>query len=235
MPDSRTPRQGARVLAVVQARTSSTRLPGKVLATLGDRPVLTHVLDRLGRARQLDGVVVATSDDASDDPVAHLAAEEGVAVVRGPLDDVLARYRLALDEHPCDAIARITADCPLIDPAVVNLVVAAWRAGEAAYAANVIEPRTFPKGMDVEVISAAALSEADAEATEPYDREHVTPFVRDRPDRFPSARVAHQPSHADIRLTLDTSEDLERLRDLVARLGPDVTLEQLIAARPWPK
>jgi spore coat polysaccharide biosynthesis protein SpsF (cytidylyltransferase family) len=214
---------------------SSTRLPGKVLAEIAGRPALALELERVARAGELDGVVVATSDDRSDDPVAALAAESGVAVVRGPLDDVLARYGLAAELHPADAYVRLTGDCPLIDPAVVDRVVVRFRAGGADYAANVIEPRTFPTGMDTEVLSRRALEAAVAEATDPYDREHVTPFVRERPQRFPAAAVTLEPPRADVRMTLDTAEDLEALRALVDAAGPDASLGELLAAaRPSP-
>jgi spore coat polysaccharide biosynthesis protein SpsF len=223
-------RSGARVVAVVQARMSSRRLPGKVLADLGGAPVLDRVLGRLARARELQAVVLATSNDASDDPVAHAAASIGFAVVRGPLDDVLERYRQAVMAHPCDAVVRVTADCPLIDPDVVDLVVARWRAGREEYVANVIDPRTFPKGMDTEAVSSSALEAAAAEARDPYDREHVTPFIRDRPERFPQAAVTHLPPKGEVHLALDTAEDLEMLRALVARTGPDASLPQLLDA-----
>ena len=224
-------RESARVVAVVQARMSSSRLPGKVLADLGGVPVLQRVVDRLKRCRQLESVVVATSVDPSDDPVAAAAS---VPTVRGPLDDVLERYRIALAEHPCDAVVRITADCPVIDPAVVDDVVARWREGDEAYVANVIEPRTFPKGMDTEVVTADALAQAATEATSAHDREHVTPFIRDRPDRFPQAAVTHDPPLGHLRMTLDTPEDLHTLRDLVARTGPDAGLEELVEALQGP-
>ena len=205
-------REQERVVAIVQARMSSSRLPGKVLADLGGAPVLQRVVDRLERCAQVDAVVVATSEAAEDDPIAAAAT---VPVVRGSLDDVLERYRLAVAQHPCDAAVRITADCPLIDPMVVDEVVLRWRHGTESYVANVIEPRTFPKGMDTEVISAEALTEAAAEATDLHDREHVTPFIRDRPDRFPQAAVTRDPSLGHLRMTLDTPEDLTALRDLV--------------------
>ena len=206
---------------------SSTRLPGKVLADLGGRPVLEWVVSRLRDSRELAGVVVATSDDPSDDPVAEAAPAR---VVRGPLDDVLGRYAIAARELGFEGLVRITADCPLIDPAVVNEVVAEWRASEADYVANVIEPRSFPVGMDTEVVSARALLAADAEATDPYDREHVTPFVRSRPERFTQTAVRLDPPRADVRLTLDTPEDLEHLRAVVATTGPRASLGELIEA-----
>ncbi len=170
---------------------SSTRLPGKVLADLGGRPVLEWVVSRLRDSRELADVIVATSEDPGDDPVAEAAAGARGARTAGrrarPLRDRRARARHS------EGLVRITADCPLIDPAVVDEVVAEWRAGGADYVANVIEPRTYPVGMDTEVVSAEALLAADAEATDPYDREHVTPFVRSRPERFPQLAVTLDP------------------------------------------
>ena len=209
---------------------SSTRLPGKVLEQIGGSCVLDLLLLRLREASELQGVVVATSSDASDDPIARLTEAGGTPVVRGPLEDVLERYRLAAAEHPSDAVVRITADCPLVDPDVVDLVVRRWREGDEQYVANVIEPRTFPKGLDVEVVSHGALDAAAAEARDPYDREHVTPYLRSRPERFAQARVAHEPPYGDVRLTLDTPEDLEALRALVGRVGPNARMATLIAA-----
>ena len=223
-------RADARVVAIVQARMSSSRLPGKVLQGLGGVPVLELVLRRLGEARELQGVVVATSVEPGDDPVDRVAAAAGAPVVRGPLEDVLERYRLAAERHPCDAVVRITADCPLVDPDVVDAVVRRWREGGEQYVANVIEPRTYPKGLDVEAFSAAALATAAAEARDPYDREHVTPYLRSRPERFPQARLAHDPPYAGVRLTLDTSEDLKALRALVERVGADARMHELIDA-----
>lgn len=209
---------------------TSTRLPGKVLADLGGRSVLAWVLARLGAASELGGVVVATSDDPSDDPVAQAAAPLGASVVRGPLADVLARYAIAARDLGAEGIVRVTADCPLIDPAVVDEVVGAWREGGAAYASNVIEPRTYPVGMDTEVVDAEVLLTADAEASDPYEREHVTAFVRSRAERFPQRAVRLSEPRPDVRLTLDTPEDLERLRGVVAATGSEASLAELVAA-----
>lgn len=224
-------RATACVVAVVQARMTSTRLPGKILMDLGGKPVVLRVLERLARARELQGVVLATSTDPSDDPVADLVEAAGTPVVRGSLRDVLDRYRLAAETHPCDAVVRITADCPLIDPTVVDDVVRRWRAEEGAdYVANTVEPRTFPKGLDTEVVVRDVLMTAAAEATDPYDREHVTPFVRARPDRFPQVGVYHNPPYGDVRVTLDTEEDLRVLRALVDHVGPDPTLDEILVS-----
>jgi spore coat polysaccharide biosynthesis protein SpsF (cytidylyltransferase family) len=208
---------------------SSTRLPGKVLAELDGRPALHLLLSRLSRARELDDIAVATSDDPSDDALVAALEEADVSVLRGPKEDVLERYRLAADRLECDAIARITGDCPLIDPVVVDLVVGRWRHGREDYVANCIEPRTFPDGMDTEVVSRSALEEAAAEATDPLDREHVTPFIRSRPDRFPQAAVEMRPAYGDVRITLDTPEDLKLLDEVVARAGPDADLNRILA------
>ena len=208
----------------------SSRLPGKVLEDLGGVRALDLLVHRLRHAGELQGIVVATSRDPGDDAVARAAAVAGVPVVRGPLEDVLERYRLAAEEHPADAVVRITADCPLIDPDVVDLVVRRWREGDEHYVANVIEPRTFPKGLDVEAVSVEALGAAAAEATADYDREHVTPWLRSRPERFPQARVAHEPSLGHVRLTLDTAEDLETLRSVLDRAGPEARMQELVDA-----
>ncbi len=215
---------------IIQARSGSTRLPGKVLAEVAGRPMLGFMLDRLRDRLEGAQLVVATSDLDRDDAVADVADDAGVAVVRGPEADVLERFRLALEAHPAEAVVRLTADCPLIDPAVVDEVVAAWREGGAAYVSNVIEPRTYPVGMDAEVVDAAALLVADAEASEAHDREHVTPFVRSRPERFAQRAVRLAEPRPDVRLTLDTPEDLEVLRDVVAATGPDRALAELVAA-----
>lgn len=141
---------------------SSERLPGKVLMELGGRPALELLLSWLDAASEPAEVVVATSTDDSDDPIAEVVHRLGFASIRGPLDDVLERYRRAAERTKADAVVRITADCPLIDPAVVDLCVARWRDSDAAYVANVIPPRSFPTGMGTEVITASALVEAAA-------------------------------------------------------------------------
>lgn len=207
-----------RVTAVVQARTGSTRLPRKVLAPLGGRPVLSWVVRAALASRQLAGVVVATSDLAEDDAVADLALAEGAQVVRGPADDVLARYVLALAEHPADAVVRLTADCPLLDPVLIDAVVGAWRADpEQAYVSTTVV-RTLPRGLDVELVSAPALRELDRIAVG-HDRVHVTSAVHGATYPHPRAGLVVAPGAADLRVTLDTVEDLELLQGLVEVLG----------------
>ncbi len=221
-------REAASIAAIVQARMGSTRLPGKVLAEIDGGPALALLLDRLGRATEPDLFAVATSERPEDDAIVKLCGDLGIRALRGPQEDVLERYRRASAELECDGVIRITGDCPLIDPAVVDLVAARWRSGQEDYVANVIEPRTFPQGQDTEVLSRAALETAAVEAEDAYDREHVTPFVRARPERFPQFSVEHDPPLSGMRMVLDTGDDLARLRALVAARGSSASMDEYV-------
>jgi spore coat polysaccharide biosynthesis protein SpsF (cytidylyltransferase family)/GNAT superfamily N-acetyltransferase len=204
-------------LCVVQARTGSTRLPGKVLADVGGRPMLRYLLERL-EPLTVDEIVVATSSEARDDPIAEIATAAGRPVVRGSEHDVLDRFVSTLDAHPAQHVVRITADCPLTDPALVDAVVAHHRKTKADYTTNTL-PRTFPKGLDVEVASADALRVAHAEATTTTEREHVMPFLYRRPERFRLANLRNNVPLGDERWTVDTAEDLAVVRDIADRMG----------------
>lgn len=219
-----------RVVAVVQARMSSTRLPGKVLMRLGGHTAVELLMRRISRAAELDAIVLATSTEPSDDALEREATRLGVPFIRGPLHDVLARYRMACDAYQADAVVRITADCPLSDPAVVDQVVRHWRELEADYVTNTIEPRTYPDGLDVEVISAATLRQAAEEAVSAEDREHVTPFIRRQPERFATGELRLEPSRNQIRITLDTARDAEVIGGVVTALGPDPTMEEIFSS-----
>lgn len=205
-------------VCIVQARMGSTRLPGKVLADLGGRTALGLLVARLATA-EVGHVVVATSDLPRDDRLAAEATRLGVTVVRGSETDVLDRFRLVLDRVPGDPVIRLTADCPLTDPALVQAAVALHRTAGADYTSNSLE-RTFPDGLDVEVMRAAALQEAAAEATEPEEREHVTPFLYRHPARYRLASLETAALLGHERWTLDTAEDLASLRAIVDAL-PD--------------
>ncbi len=223
------------VLGVVQARMGSNRLPGKVVADLGGGyRVLGLLLERL-RPAPLDIIVVATTTAPHDDVVEELARSTGVAVVRGSEDDVLGRFALVLETYPADHVVRITADCPLVDPSIVATVLDNHAWSGADYTSNTLI-RSYPDGLDIEVVSAAALRAAHAEAVDPDEREHVTPFVHRRPERFRLAASIGSRHLAHERWTLDTPDDLAWLRDVVARL-PDPTLgwEQILAVRPVPQ
>jgi spore coat polysaccharide biosynthesis protein SpsF (cytidylyltransferase family) len=220
-----------RTVAVIQARCGSTRFPRKVLATLQGRPMLAHILERVSRAEQVDRVVVATTDEAGDDEVAALAAAAGAGVTRGSEHDVLSRYVLAAQEHDADVIVRITADCPLIDPVIVDTVIRARAEQDADYASNV-EPPTYPEGYDCEVFTSACLARVDREATLAYEREHVTVRVREHLGDFRTAHVAHDLDLSWMRLTVDVPADLARVARLLDSLpaSPPPDLAAVVAA-----
>ena len=208
-----------RVGAVVQARMSSSRLPGKVLAPVAGRPLLALLLERLAFCDALDAVVVATSDDPSDDVLARWCAAEGVGVHRGPLDDVVERMLGAARSRELDGLVRICADSPLIDPALVRLAVERLREGSADLVSNVVPPRTYPPGQSVEAMGANALAEALPLMDHPGDHEHVTPALYRHPERFRIVALRADPPCADRRMVVDTADDLAALRALVARMS----------------
>jgi spore coat polysaccharide biosynthesis protein SpsF len=197
---------------------SSVRLPGKVLADVCGEPMLSLLLRRLDRARRVGSVVVATSTDEEDDPVAALAESLGFGSFRGPRDDVLGRLAEAAAPHK-GTVVRVTGDCPLVDPEIVDAVIALLEATPGcAYASNV-EPRTYPDGLDVEALPLAVLAELAREATDTTDREHVTTMIRRDPERWPRASLEGSEDLAELRWTVDTEDDLEFVREVVGRLG----------------
>jgi spore coat polysaccharide biosynthesis protein SpsF len=219
-------------LALIQARMSSTRLPGKVLADVDGEPMLALLLRRLDRSARLARIVVATSDGPEDDPIEALAGELGVGVHRGPRDDVLARFAGAAHDHAGEGV-RVTADCPLIDPDVVDAAVDLYRASpDCDYVQNV-EPRTYPDGLDVEVLGSDLLRDLDSEVGDPTEREHVTLALRGRRHETQIATLPGDPELADVRWTVDTADDLAFVRLVVARLAErrhDARMDEVLAA-----
>lgn len=221
-----------RLGTVVQARMGSTRLPGKVLLDIGGRPMLQHVLGRAALARRVPLVILATTALPMDDPVAALGDRLGVPVVRGPEEDVLERYHLAAQRHSLDVVVRVTSDCPFLDARLIDRAVELLLEDPTlAYVSNTLE-RTYPRGFDVEAIRTSALAVAAAEARTAWEREHVTPFVWRRPDRFRIAQICHEEDLSSWRLTVDQAEDLALIRAVYARLadhaGPHFGLEEVV-------
>lgn len=209
-------------LAILQARMSSNRLPGKVLADLVGAPMVMRQIERLKRARTLDRIVVATSIESSDDPLAQVLALAGVAVHRGDLHDVLGRFGTTLEQYgETGDVVRLTADCPLADPDVIDATIELHQASGADYTSNVAEPRTFPKGLDIEVMTTRALRVALAEAADSHDREHVTPFLYRHPDRFRLAAHSQSANEGDVRWTVDRPDDLDFVRAVYGALYPN--------------
>ena len=215
----------AKAVAIVQARMTSTRLPGKVMADLGGQPLLEHMLTRVRRASRLNAVVVATTTNGTDDPVVRLCEAVGIAVFRGSESDVLGRFAAAAAQAGADMVVRLTADCPMIDPALIDEALAIFAGGAYDYFSNAIR-RTYPDGLDLEVFTRAALDEANARAKEPFQREHVTPYMRagaytDVPTgEFRVGQLLAPADFGHLRWTVDTPDDLARVRRLVQGL-PD--------------
>lgn len=209
------------VVAIIQARMGSTRLPGKVLADLGGKPVLQWVVEASTAIPGNERVIVATSTDAADDVIAGWCDRSRVQVFRGHADDVLDRFAGASRLAGADVIIRVTADCPLLDPAEAGMVVERVVAEDFDYACN-NDPPTYPDGLDCEAFTRSALEDAAAHAKRPSEREHVTPFMRDPANGFRVARI--RCSLGDLggeRWTLDTAEDLAFLRATVRELAAD--------------
>ena len=206
--------------AILQARMSSTRLPGKVMKPLAGAPMIERQLERLRRCATLDRLVVATSDDASDDPLAAHLTGLGVDVHRGPLDDVLGRVLGAMDACGITGdVVRLTADCPLADPHVIDDGVRLRAKLGVDYVSNG-RRRTYPHGLDMEVFTAEALRVAGREATDAYDREHVTPFIYHHPERFSLADLVQDRDESRLRWTVDTAEDYAFVERVYAALYP---------------
>jgi spore coat polysaccharide biosynthesis protein SpsF len=205
-------------LALVQARISSRRLPGKVLADIGGEPMLALLLTRLAHAQTVERVVVATSTDRSDDVVEKLCRKVGVGVHRGSLADVLGRMAEAAAGHQ-GTVVRITGDCPLIDPVIVDAVVQLLHQTPGSRFACNVDPRTFPDGLDVEALDAQTLAELDRSVTDVGEREHVTLAIRRDPASYGAVALVGERDLGDLRWTVDTAEDLAFVRAVVARLG----------------
>ncbi|MDD2655117.1 MAG: glycosyltransferase family protein [Candidatus ainarchaeum sp.] len=212
---------------------TSSRLPGKVLKEISGRPMLWHVLQRLRKCKRIDKIVIATTVNGSDDAVAKLADESGVSCFRGSEEDVLERYAGAVEKFGGDIIVRVTADCPLLDPEIVDRAVGEYEKGGYGYVSNV-HPSTFPDGLDVEVFSREALMAANTEARPGPEREHVTPFIVRNKGRFRQLNVANKKDLSSMRWTVDEPQDLEFVREIYRLLGKkgethDFSMEDVLA------
>jgi len=199
------------IVAVIQARMGSTRLPGKVMEELAGRPMLVRVIDRTGRARTLDDVVVATTRRPEDDAVVKVCLERKRLFFRGSEEDVLDRYYRAALMSGAEVVVRITSDCPLIGPDIIDRVVNEFLSAGADYVSNTLK-RTFPRGLDVEVFTFSALERAWEEDDNPSRREHVTQYIQHHPERFKLHNVANATDYSHMRWTVDTSEDIAFVR-----------------------
>ena len=224
------------ILAVLQARVSSNRLPGKVLATILGTPMLALQIERVQRVRQIDHLTVATSASLEDEAIARLCADLGIACFRGALDDVLDRFYQAALPHQPDHVVRLTGDCPLADWTLIDRIISHHLDGDFDYTSNTIVP-TFPDGLDVEVFRFESLERTWREATRPSEREHVTPHLKSS-GQFKTANFSMPVDHSDLRWTVDEAEDLALIKIVYEELylkNPEFTTEdvlELIRQRP---
>lgn len=222
-----------KVVATIEARRGASRLPDKVLQPVLGEPMLARIIERVKRARRVDAIVVATTQEVQDDAVAELAGRCGVGVHRGPTEDVLARVVGAAQSASADAIVELMGDNPFADPAVIDELVAVYQYGAADYVAN-LPARTYPLGIDTQVFGARLLVEIAATADAPEDREHVTTYIYRNPDRFKLVCVEAPPTlrRPAYRLTVDEAVDLELTRLVYEALHPtkpDFGLTEVIA------
>ena len=226
-----------KVVGIIQARTGSTRLPGKILLPIMGRPVLSWMLERVAAARELDELVVATTSLAEDEPIRALAADLGVTCLSGHATDLLDRHLKVARARSADALVKIPSDCPLIDPRAIDLVVGHFRRNHPrlAFVSN-LHPPTWPDGNDVEVLRVDVVEEAWCLATRTFQREHTTPFIWDQPERFALDNVAW-PTGLDLsashRLTLDYQEDFQLIAEVFTALyrptKPPFSTEEIVA------
>lgn len=229
------------VVGIIQARMSSSRLPGKVLKDICGLPLLIREIRRVRRAQSLGQVIVATTISTDDDPLVKTCLKHGIPVFRGDPLDVLDRYYQAAKLFGAKVIVRLTGDCPLIDPKEIDRTVGAFFKASADFAANRLPPpwkRTTPIGMDTEVASFSALERAWREADAKYAREHVMPYLYEREGRFNIMLADHTPNWGDYRLTVDTPEDLKLIREIYSRFDStdEFSLREIIDVfnkEPW--
>ena len=220
MPDGA---PGLKTVAIIQARMGSTRLPGKVLEDLAGKPMLVRVVERVKRARTIEEIVIVTTDNSVDNKISELCISHSWQCFRGSEEDVLDRYYRAAMAYKADPVVRITSDCPLIDPAVIDLVVSEFfkLSPGVDFVSNDIPVRTYPRGLDSEAIKFEALERAWRKDDDPVSREHVTPYIKRHPELFNLNGVTAESDYSEMRWTVDTSEDLDFVRRIYGHFGND--------------
>ncbi|MGZ5199578.1 MAG: cytidylyltransferase domain-containing protein [Telluria sp.] len=221
-----------KTVIIVQARMTSTRLPGKVLKTVLGKPLLEYLFERLRRVRLADAFVIATTVNETDEPIVDLCRQHDVPVTRGSEEDVLARYYEAACAHAADVVVRVTSDCPLIDPAIIDEAIAMYRTGQYDYVSNTLQ-LSYPYGMAVEVLAFRELEQAWREAVDPAEREHVTPFIYRHPERFRIGHLRYKTDLSSHRWTVDTAEDFTLVRKLLEEVyprAPEFDMDDLLVA-----
>ena len=216
-----------KIIAIVQARMGSTRLPGKVLMDVEGKPMLWHLIERLKYSKKIDEIVIAIPDTKENDILEKFAEENNVKYYRGSEDDVLSRYYEAAEKFKADVIVRVTSDCPLIDPKIVDKIIERYAGSKADFTANFLEgkkgeviKKTFPKGLEAEIFAFLTLKKVKQEAKERYQQEHVDPYIFENPDIFSLSIVENKEDFSYMRWTVDDREDLQFVREIYKRIYP---------------
>jgi spore coat polysaccharide biosynthesis protein SpsF len=210
------------ISAIVQARMGSTRLPGKIMKKLEGKPVLWHVYDRLKHSKKLDNIIIATTILKEDDRVENFCKENNIMFFRGSVENVLSRYFLAAQKFNCENIVRITSDCPVIDPEIIDEMIEKFfieneEKINVDYLSNSLE-RTFPRGLDAEIFTFKVLEKTFNEAAKTYEKEHVTPYIYQHPELFKLKNFSSSKDNSNLRWTLDTKEDFQLLKEIYSNL-----------------
>ena len=215
--------------AIIQARMGSTRLPGKIMLPVLDKPILEYLINRIKKSSCIDEIIVATSINKNDDIIEKFCKTQKIKCFRGSEEDVLLRYFEAAKKFSVDVIVRLTSDTPLLDPKVIDKVVLKYNENQYDFVSNFFPlPRTYPDGYNVEVFSMKILKQANQEAEKPSDREHVTTFITMQPNKFKKYRVDSEKDLSKYRLNLDYKEDFELIKSVIEKLDGKTDLEDII-------
>ncbi|WP_100374044.1 cytidylyltransferase domain-containing protein [Bacillus sp. FJAT-45037] len=220
-----------KVVAIIQARMGSTRLPGKVLKKINNIPLLEYQMERLKRSTNIDQLVIATTKKESDDPIVGFCNSFGLSYFRGSEEDVLSRYYEAAKYFAAEVVVRITSDCPIIDPNVVDGVIAAYKNNKYDYVSNTLK-RSYPRGMDTEVFAIDVLEKAYKDADKPFEREHVTPYIYLNPETFKLYNLEYISDQSSHRWTVDTKEDFILIKKILENfkfLDNDFSMEDTLS------
>ncbi|QNO13411.1 glycosyltransferase family protein [Alkalicella caledoniensis] len=216
-----------KTVAIIQARMGSTRLPGKIMKTLSNKTILSHVVERVKQSSEINDIVIATTTSKVDDIIVDETKRLGVISFRGSETDVLSRYYYAAKDNNADIVIRITSDCPLIDANIIDEMVKKIKRTKCDYISNTIE-RTFPRGLDCEVFTYQSLSKSFIEAKKEYQREHVTPYIYENGSKFKIEHYVSTENNSNYRVTLDTIEDYMALKLILEELDTESTYNDLI-------
>jgi spore coat polysaccharide biosynthesis protein SpsF len=224
-----------KTVAVIQARYTSTRLPGKVLMDLAGKPVLGHIIERLSVVDSIDEICLSVPDGDGQQPLLEFAdTVDGLSVSRGPVEDLISRFANAVDITNATAVVRAWADCPAVNPTSTAALIAAFHNESVAYA-EIPGDSGYPEGFEVHILSAELIKTVDAGATDPKDRELIIPYLTRYPNQFPCLRLSRTPSHTDIKLLLDTPKDYEKLKKVFEALYPKNPLFGLTEVEAYAK